>query len=384
MNEKLQIGVAGCGYWGPNLIRNLIDLPECEVALVCDIDKQRIAHISRLHPGMPTDTSFDKMLNGINLDAIFVATPAPHHFELASQSLAAGKHTFIEKPMATSSDHCRELVGLADTHDLTLMVGHTFLYSDPVRKIKEIIDSGDIGEIRYISSRRLNLGLFHKDINVVWDLAPHDVSIIEYLMGESPCTVNCQGHAHVVPGVEDVSHMSLLFPSGRFATIHNSWLEPRKVREMTIVGTKRMIIYDDVEPLEKIRIYDVRVDTPAHYDTFAEFHWSYHYGDMYVPHIKQSESLRNECAHFLESIRYKRRPLTAGQDGLQLVKVLEAASASLRQRGASIDIEPEPTVGPRPAKTKRRNVTIATTPPRRRAVPVAAKSAGNRPGMSSS
>ncbi len=341
MNEKLQIGVAGCGYWGPNLIRNLVDLPECDVALVCDIDKRRIAHVKKLHPGMPTDTSFDKMLNGVNLDAIFVATPAPHHYELASQSLEAGKHTFIEKPMATSSDHCRQLVAIAEARELTLMVGHTFLYSDSVRKIKQIIDSGDIGEIRYISSRRLNLGLFHTDINVVWDLAPHDISIIEYLMGESPCSVNCQGHAHMVPGVEDVSHMSLLFPSGRFATIHNSWLEPRKVREMTIVGTKRMIVYDDVEPLQKVRIYDVRVDTPAHYDTFAEFQWSYHYGDMYAPHIEQSESLRNECQHFLKAIRYKRRPLTDGNEGLQLVKVLEAASESLKQRGVSIDIEPE-------------------------------------------
>ena len=378
MNEKLQVGVAGCGYWGPNLIRNLVDLPECEVALVCDIDKRRIAHVKRLHPGMATDTRFDTMLNGIALDAIFVATPAPHHFELASQSLVAGKHTFIEKPMATSATHCRELVGLAEARDLTLMVGHTFLYSEPVRKIKQIIDSGDIGDIRYISSRRLNMGLFHKDINVVWDLAPHDISIIEYLMGESPRTVNCQGHAHVVPGVEDVSHMSLLFPSGRFATIHNSWLEPRKVREMTIVGTKRMIIYDDVEPLQKIRIYDVRVDTPAHYDNLAEFHWSYHYGDMYAPHIEQSESLRNECAHFLESIRYRRRPLTAGQDGLQLVKVLEAASESLRNRGSSVDIEPEATPTPAVSKTKHRNVTIATKRPStssrgtHRATPVAA------------
>jgi predicted dehydrogenase len=344
MNQKLQVGVAGCGYWGPNLIRNLSELPECDLALVCDIDPRRIEHVNRLHPGVPTDCNFDTMLNGINLDAIFVATPAHRHFELASQSLMAGKHTFIEKPMATSSDHCRELVGIADTGELTLMVGHTFLYSDPVRKIKEIVDSGDIGELRYISSRRLNLGLFQKEINVVWDLAPHDVSIIAYLMGESPCSVNCQGHSHVVPNVEDVSYMSLHFPSGRFATVHNSWLEPRKVREMTIVGSKRMIIYDDLEPLQKIRIYDVRVDTPPHYDTFAEFHWSYHYGDMYAPHIAQSESLRNECEHFLEAIRHKRRPLTGGGEGLQLVKVLEAADASLRKHGASVDIEDEDVV----------------------------------------
>ena len=342
MNEKLQVGVAGCGYWGPNLIRNLNNLPECDVALVCDIDSKRLDHVKRLYPGVATDTRFDTMLNGANLDAIIVATPAVHHYELACESLKAGKHTFIEKPMATSSAHCRELVAMAEEKQLTLMVGHTFLYSDPVRKIKEIVDSGDIGDIHYISSRRLNLGLFQKDINVVWDLAPHDLSIISYLMDEAPCSVNCQGHSHVVPGVEDVSFTSLHFPSGRFATVHNSWLEPRKVREMTIVGSKRMIVYDDVAPLQKVKIYDVRVETAPHYDTFAQFHWSYHYGDMYAPLIHQTESLRNECEHFLESIRYRRRPLTDGGDGLDLVKVLEAADESLRLRGASVEIQPEP------------------------------------------
>jgi predicted dehydrogenase len=171
------------------------------------------------------------------------------------------------------------------------MVGHTFLYSAPVRKIVEIVQAGDIGEIRYINSRRLNLGLFQKDINVAWDLAPHDISIILHVLGELPETVNCQGNAHVTPGIEDVTNISLSFRQKRFATIQSSWLEPRKVRDMTIVGTRRMIVYDDLQTHEKIRIYDVRVERPPHYDTFADFHYSYHYGDSYIPHIQQEEPL---------------------------------------------------------------------------------------------
>jgi len=253
-------------------------------------------------------------------------------------SLEAGKHTFIEKPMAASSEQCRELIRIAEEKGLTLMVGHTFLYSSPVKKIKEIIDSGQLGDMRYICSRRLNLGLFQKDINVVWDLAPHDVSIIIYLMGEAPCELNCQGKANVTDGIEDVANLTLLFPSGGFATVHSSWLDPRKVREMTIVGTKEMVVYDDVEPLEKIRIYDQRVEVPPHYDTFAEFQYSYHYGDMCAPRIDQAEPLRVECSHFLDCIRSGDKPVSDGQSGLMLVRILEAASQSLRERGARVEI----------------------------------------------
>jgi predicted dehydrogenase len=221
---------------------------------------------------------------------------------------------------------------------LILMIGHTFLYSPAVRKIKEIVDSGAIGDIRYISSRRLNLGLFQKDINVAWDLAPHDISIIQHIMGEEPTTVNCRGCAHVTPGIEDVTTMCLMFKNERTAIIHNSWLDPRKVREMTIVGSKQMIVYDDMSPLEKIRVFDARVDRPPHYDTFAEFHYSYHYGDVSIPYIKQEEPLKTECQHFLESIRNGTTPLTCGQKGLQLVRILEASSESLRRGGAPVDL----------------------------------------------
>jgi predicted dehydrogenase len=226
------------------------------------------------------------------------------------------------------------LIDIAERKGLVLMVDHTFLYSAPVRKIVEIVQAGDLGEIRYINSRRLNLGLFQKDINVAWDLAPHDISIILHILGEFPVAVNCQGNAHVTPQVEDVTNMSLLFPHKRFATIQSSWLEPRKIREMTIVGSRRMIVYDDLRTREKIRIYDVRVERPPHYDTFAEFQYSYHYGDSYIPHLQQEEPLTLACRHFIDCIETNSAPMTSGRQGLELIRVLEGASASLKMNGA--------------------------------------------------
>ena len=242
--------------------------------------------------------------------------------------------------MASSSAQCEELLAIAERKGLTLMIGHTFLYSPAVRKIKELLKSGEVGELQYISSRRLNLGLFQKDINVAWDLAPHDISIILYLMEAAPMTVSCRGNAHVTPGIEDVTNMCLSFKGGPFATIHNSWLDPRKVREMTIVGSRRMIVYDDVQPLEKLKVYDARVERPPHYDTFAEFHYSYHYGDIFTPYIKQEEPLKVECQHFLDCINTGASPVSNGRQGLAMVKILEASSLSLKSRGVAVDIDP--------------------------------------------
>jgi predicted dehydrogenase len=306
--------------------------------MMCDVNPQRLTHLKSLYPEVEGIMDYEHMLNGAGLDAIVIATSVKYHYAMARQSLLAGKHTFIEKPMASSSAECEELIEIAESKGVVLMIGHTFLYSAPVRKIKEIILSGDVGEIRYISARRLNLGLFQKDINVAWDLAPHDISIILELMDEFPIRINCQGNAHITPGIEDVTSMSLTFPNNRFATIQNSWLDPRKVREMTIVGSKRMVVYDDVASLEKLRVYDSRVDVPPHYDTFAEFQYAYHYGDMYVPYIKQEEPLKIECQHFLDCIRQGLTPLTNGEQGLKLVKILEAASSSLKRNGASVNL----------------------------------------------
>jgi predicted dehydrogenase len=336
--QVINVGVIGCGYWGPNLVRNFRSLPDCNLKMMSDLNEQRLAHLKTLYPEVEGVTDFRQLLNGSGLDAIVVATAVKTHFPLAKASLSAGKHTFIEKPMALSSVECEELIDIARRKGLVLMVGHTFLYSPAVKKIKEIVELGDIGEIRYICARRLNLGLFQKDINVAWDLAPHDISIALYIMGEMPTMVNCRGSAHVTPGIEDVTSMCLTFPKQRTAIIHSSWLDPRKVREMTIVGSRRMIVYDDVTPLEKIRIFDARVERPPHYDTFAEFHYAYHYGDMYAPYIKQEEPLKSECQHFLDCIREGNKPLTDGQQGLDLVQILEASSESLKRNGAPINL----------------------------------------------
>jgi predicted dehydrogenase len=348
MSKTINVGVVGCGYWGPNLIRNFSFLPECKVTAICDLNEQRLGHVKSLYPEAEGFVSFEQMLKSPRLDAVVVATSVRLHHRMAKASLLAGKHTFIEKPMAASAEECEELVEIAEKQGLTLMIGHTYLYSAPVRKIKEIIRKGDIGEILYINSRRLNLGLFQKDINVAWDLAPHDISIILHIMGEYPESVNCRGNAHITPGIEDVTSMCLSFGQDKFATIQNSWLDPRKVREMTIVGTKRMIVYDDLEPLEKIKIYDARVEVPPHYDSFAEFQYSYHYGDVYVPYIRQEEPLKTECQHFLDCIQHGKTPITSGKEGLDVVRILEASNASLRQNGAAVPFDPAGT--PLPAK----------------------------------
>jgi predicted dehydrogenase len=336
MKNQISVGVLGCGYWGPLLIRNFKSLPDCRLKVVCDLSEPRLKHLITLYPDIEGTNNLQEFLGGSGLDAVVIATPVKDHYALAKASLLAGKHTFIEKPMASSSAECEELIEIATRNGLVLMIDHTFLYSAPVRKIAEIVRAGDLGDIRYINSRRLNLGLFQKDINVAWDLAPHDISIILHILGELPVTVNCQGNAHITPNIEDITNMSLSFPQKRFVTIQSSWLEPRKVREMTVVGTKRMIVYDDLRTNEQIRVYDARVERPPHYNSFAEFQYSYHYGDSYIPHIKQEEPLKLACQHFLDCIETDSQPLTGGRQGLELIRILEAASASLKLNGAPV------------------------------------------------
>ena len=338
--KKINVGHVGCGYWGPNLIRNLRQSPDCELKLICDASQPRLDHMRRLNPGVATTNRYEDLLECAELSAIVIATPVRFHHPMAKAALQAGKHVFIEKPMARSTAEGEELVKLAQDKGVVLMVGHTFLFSPAVRRMKEIIEAGDIGPVQYISARRLNLGLFQKDINVAWDLAPHDISILLHLLEEVPSAVSCQGSSHLSRGIEDVTMMNLHFRKNRCGFIHNSWLDPKKVRQMTVVGTKRMIVYDDTEPLEKLKIYDARVEVPPHYDTFADFTYSYHYGDSYVPYVKQDEPLKLECQHFLDCIRDGRTPLTGGKLGLDVVRILEAASESLKQNGATVELKP--------------------------------------------
>lgn len=332
------VAVIGCGYWGPNLIRNFRSLDNCTVSMVCDRDQTRLDHMKRLYHDIRTTTDFDRIIEDPQINAVAIATPVYTHHSLAMKCLQAGKHTFIEKPLASSVKQCRELIELAGQKKLTLMVGHTFIYTSSVRKIKEIIDSGELGDILYINSRRLNLGLFQKDINVAWDLAPHDISIILYLLGKKPTSVNCQGKAHINPNVEDITTIALNFGGQYFAMVQSSWLDPRKIREITIVGSKKMIVYDDMEIHEKIKIYDKSVQAPPHYDTFAEFQYSYHYGGSNSPYVKQVEPLKVECQHFLDCIASDKISDSSGEEGLKVVQILEASSESLQQDGAQIKL----------------------------------------------
>lgn len=338
MKPTVSVGITGYGYWGPNLARNLDALPGANVGAVCDFNPERLKRACLSQPQASGFGDFMEMLRHADLDAVVVATPARTHHALAKAALLAGKHVLVEKPMAASVDECEDLIRIAAVKNLTLMVGHTYLYSEAVSEIFRIIASGDIGELRYINCQRLNLGLFQQDINVAWDLAPHDLSIILRAMGSLPETVNCQGNAHINPDVEDVTNISLGFSGRRFASVQNSWLEPRKVRQMTFVGSRKMIVYDDLEPREKIRIYDVRVDCPRHYNDFAEFQYSYHYGECRIPHLEQHEPLRNMCAHFIDCIRRGARPESCGESGLAVVRVLEACAASLRGRGLPVTV----------------------------------------------
>lgn len=333
------VAVIGCGYWGPNLVRNFRGLSGVTMRMVCDASRERLDHIGKIYPEVEQTTDLERIMDDASIDMVAVATPVSTHFPIARRGLESGKHVFIEKPMASTSGQCRELIKCAEERSLTLMVGHTFVYTPTVRKIKEIVDSGEIGEVMYICCRRLNLGLFQKDINVAWDLAPHDISIILYLMKARMVSVNCQGKAHVTPGIEDITNITLHFTNGGFAIIQSSWIDPRKVREITIVGTKKMIVYDDTEPLEKVKIYDKRVEAPPHYDTFAEFQYSYHYGDIHSPFIKQAEPLKVECQHFVDCIDRKTRPDSSGQEGLEVVRVLEAAAESLKNGGSAVSLE---------------------------------------------
>lgn len=338
MKQTVSVGITGYGYWGPNLARNFDGMPGTKVSAVCDSSPDRLDQVRVNQPQAARFGEFVAMLRHPDLDAVVVATPASTHHALAKAALLAGKHVLVEKPMASSAAECEELIRIAADKKLTLMVGHTYLYSEAVLEIFRTIETGEIGDLRYINCQRLNLGLFQQDINVVWDLAPHDLSIILRAMKGLPGIVNCQGHAHINPAVEDVANISLTFPGKRFASVQNSWLEPRKVRQMTFVGSRKMIVYDDLEPREKIRIYDARVDCPRHYNDFAEFQYSYHYGECRIPYLEQREPLRNMCAHFIDCVRRDSIPETCGTSGMEVVKVLEACTASLRGQGQPVTL----------------------------------------------
>jgi len=329
------VAVVGLGYWGPNWIRNLHQSRRARRLLACDLDARRRAHIEGLYSGVETTDDFEQVLRDPDIDAIIVATPVATHYPLARRALENNKSVLVEKPLAMSLPEASHLVSLAREAGRVLMVGHTFLYSKPVLKIREIVESGELGDILYISSTRANLGLFQHDVNVTWDLATHDISIILGILGGLPEAVSCQGQSHYNRDIEDVALITLHFPRNVIAFIHVSWLDPNKIRRTTVVGSRKMLVYDDTSPQEKIRIYDRGVNVHRYYDTYDEFQFSYRYGDIRIPRIEESEPLREECEHFIDCVREGLTPRTDGLNGLRVVSVLEAANLSLRNGHAT-------------------------------------------------
>ncbi|MCC7162700.1 MAG: Gfo/Idh/MocA family oxidoreductase [Anaerolineae bacterium] len=338
MDSRIRIGLVGYGYWGPNLARNFHQLPEAWLAACADADEARLNEATRLYPTIKQAArEARELIENPTLDALVIATPARSHFLLVSQALEAGKHVLVEKPLALSSAEARELTGLARKCGRVLMVGHTFEYNPAVWKIQELLDAGALGELFYIYSNRVNLGRVQSDINALWSIAPHDVSILLALLKNMPLSVSAHGATYVNPGVEDVVFALLNFPHNIIGHIHASWLDPSKTRQMTLVGSDKMIVYDDVDPEAKLKIYDKGVYKRG--DAFGEFQLRVRSGDISIPKIDLTEPLKYECAHFLECVRENKTPRTDGESGLRVVRVLEAAQESLRRGGAAVKID---------------------------------------------
>jgi predicted dehydrogenase len=305
----VNVGLVGLGYWGPNLLRVLSDFQDVEVRAICDLDGDRLARFARRHPGATTTHFFDDLIEDPDIDAVLLATPISTHFELASRALNAGKHVFVEKPLASSSDDATELVNLATDADRVLMCGHTFIYSPAVRTVKDLLRRGELGDLYFISSSRVNLGLHQRDVSVVWDLGPHDFSILLYwLDGEMPETISAMGRDAVVDGIPDVAFIDLTYASGLIAHVELSWLAPSKLRRTALVGSKKMVVYDDVSPVEPVKIFDhgVVYEDPA---TFGQYHLSYRTGDVLAPKLDTAEPIATQLEDFMASIRTGRQPI---------------------------------------------------------------------------
>lgn len=326
-DKEIRIGVIGAGYWGPNLIRNFVENTGSKVVVVADLSEDRLARVRNAYPTIRCTTNYQELFS-MALDAVVIATPPSTHYEIAVEVLNQGLHAFIEKPITQRSDHAKALIDLAESRGLTLMVGHAFEFNVGVQRLKSMIDDGELGNIYYIDSARLNLGLYQQGTNVLWDLAPHDLSILCYILGKEPISVNAQGASCITKDIYDVIYMNLVFPDNILAHVHVSWLDPAKVRRVTVVGSKQMVIFNDIEN-DKIKIFDKGVCSPAEAGSFAEFRYSYRNGDILIPSIHFVEPLRMETQHFLDSIKNHTKPISDGEDGLRVVKILEAAERSL-------------------------------------------------------
>lgn len=333
----LNIGVIGYGYWGPNLVRNFMQTNGAQVKMICDANPTQLARASKRYPGINLTPNAGNLINSPQIDAVAIATPVSTHYQIALAALQAGKHVLVEKPMTATAQEAEHLIEEAAKRNLVLMVDHTFVYTGAVRKIGELVHSGDLGDLLYYDSTRINLGLFQRDVNVIWDLGVHDLSIIEYIFGRAPRGVSATGMSHVAGQPENIAYMTLYYDESLIAHVNVNWLAPVKVRRTLIGGSKKMIVYDALEPIETVKIYDkgIEVDAQSDEDVYKML-IGYRTGDMYSPKLDGTEALQREANHFIDCIEQQQTPLTDGQSGLRVVKMLEAATQSLQQRGGVV------------------------------------------------
>jgi predicted dehydrogenase len=342
-SSQTGVGVVGYGYWGPNLVRNFVNNPSVSLSAVCDLDPVNLATVNRLYPSMMTSSRFDELLKEPSIEAIAIATPVQTHYELALAALKANKHVLVEKPLAPTSEQVRRLIDEAERRGLTLMVDHTFLYTPAVQKIRELLRQGELGDVYYYDSTRSSLGLFQSDVNVIWDLAVHDISIIQHILEEEEAVaVSATGSCHVNGSPENMAHITLFFASRCVAHVSVNWLSPIKVRQTFVGGSKKMIVYDDLEPTEKIKVYDKGITLDAPSQDAHQFRIGYRAGDMWAPHISTKEALQTEVEHFVDCVRTGAQPISNGQSGLRVIEVLEAASRSIAEHGKPVSLKQVP------------------------------------------
>ena len=335
----MRIGVIGYGYWGPNVVRNFSDLAEAQVTVVSDSRPDRLAQAQRRYPGIRVTTDPLDLIADPAVDAVAVVTPVAFHFELATAALRAGKHVLVEKPIASTSDEARRLIDEAARRRLVLMVDHTFVYTGAVQKMRELVAGGELGDVHYYDSVRINLGLFQHDVDVLWDLAVHDLSIMDFVLTQQPVAVSATGLAHVPGRPKNIAYMTMFFDCPMIAHVHASWLAPVKVRRTLLGGSRRMIVFDDLEASEKIKVYDRGISVDPSPENVYQMLVGYRTGDMWAPKLAVTEALQVEAAHFVDCVARGVRPHSDGESGLRVVRLLEAASESMQQHGRPVDIQ---------------------------------------------
>jgi predicted dehydrogenase len=338
MAESLTAAVVGVGNWGKNLVRNFATIPRSRIKYVCDLNRELLAGVAKQFPTVKPTCELSEVISDPEVQAVVIATKAPSHYSIAIQCLEAGKHVYVEKPLSLNTRDCLDLVDLAGRKGLNLMVGHLLEYHPAVLKIKELIDNGELGDVYYIYTQRVNLGVVRQDENAWWSLAPHDISVICFWLGQEPVRVSAHGQRILQKGIEDVAFALLEFADGRTAHIHVSWLDPHKIRKMTAVGSRKMAVFDDMDASEKIRLYDKGASVKQSFESYAEI-ISLRTGDIVIPHVDSSEPLRLECQHFVQAVLENKPVRSDGLDGLRTVRVLQAGQKSLENGGAPAAVE---------------------------------------------